>query len=119
MELKQLKKQLKEYMAIPRVSGYEKEMAYRLKEDFEKYCSDVRIDKIGNVIAAFEGSKKGAPTLMVFAHLDTIGFVIKRIDKDGFIYVDRDDDGSGSNKRYRKDSFYWFQKVTETNNSVE
>lgn len=89
MELKQLKKQLKEYMAIPRVSGYEKEMAYRLKEDFEKYCNDVRIDKIGNVIAAFEGSKKGAPALMVFAHLDTIGFVIKRIDKDGFIYVDR------------------------------
>ena len=33
----------------------------------------------------------------------------------GFIYVDRNDDGSGSNKRYKKDSFHWFRHVTETN----
>jgi Beta-glucosidase/6-phospho-beta-glucosidase/beta-galactosidase len=32
----------------------------------------------------------------------------------GFIYVDRNDDGSGSLKRYRKDSFYWYQKVIST-----
>ena len=89
MELKELKKQLKEYMAIPRVSGYEKEMAYRLKEDLGKYSDEVKIDRIGNVIATFKGSQKGAPSLMIFAHMDTIGFVIKRIDPDGFIYVDR------------------------------
>ncbi len=29
----------------------------------------------------------------------------------GFIYVDLDNQGHGSNKRYRKDSFYWYQKV--------
>lgn len=28
----------------------------------------------------------------------------------GFIYVDQDDFGKGSRKRYKKDSFYWFQK---------
>ncbi len=28
-----------------------------------------------------------------------------------FIYVDMDDAGKGSKKRYRKDSFYWYQKV--------
>lgn len=33
----------------------------------------------------------------------------------GFIYVDRNDDGSGTNDRYRKDSFYWFKRVIETN----
>lgn len=33
----------------------------------------------------------------------------------GFIYVDRNDDGSGSLKRYKKKSFYWYQKVIETN----
>ena len=33
----------------------------------------------------------------------------------GFIYVDRDDDGNGSMKRYRKKSFYWYKKVIETN----
>ena len=29
----------------------------------------------------------------------------------GFIYVDLDDKGNGSLKRYRKDSFYWYKKV--------
>ncbi|WP_125763023.1 6-phospho-beta-glucosidase [Companilactobacillus hulinensis] len=35
----------------------------------------------------------------------------------GFIYVDENDDGSGSLDRYRKDSFYWFQNVIKTNGS--
>lgn len=29
----------------------------------------------------------------------------------GFVYIDRDDKGKGSYKRYRKDSFYWYKKV--------
>lgn len=33
----------------------------------------------------------------------------------GFIYVDQDDYGNGSKMRYRKDSFYWYQKVIQTN----
>ncbi len=33
----------------------------------------------------------------------------------GFIYVDKNDDGSGTFKRYKKDSFYWYKKVIETN----
>ena len=33
----------------------------------------------------------------------------------GFIYVDRDDQGGGSLKRYRKDSFYWYKKVIASN----
>lgn len=33
----------------------------------------------------------------------------------GFIYVDADDDGNGSYNRYRKDSFFWYQKVIKSN----
>lgn len=33
----------------------------------------------------------------------------------GFIYVDRNDDGSGTLERYKKKSFYWYQKVIATN----
>ena len=33
----------------------------------------------------------------------------------GFVYVDRDDYGRGSQKRIRKDSFYWYQKVIASN----
>lgn len=33
----------------------------------------------------------------------------------GFIYVDRNDDGTGTLNRYKKKSFYWYQHVIETN----
>lgn len=33
----------------------------------------------------------------------------------GFIYVDQDDDGNGTLERTRKDSFYWYKKVIESN----
>lgn len=33
----------------------------------------------------------------------------------GFIYVDKDDEGHGTLNRYKKDSFYWYKKVIETN----
>ncbi|MDD3218598.1 MAG: glycoside hydrolase family 1 protein [Lachnospiraceae bacterium] len=33
----------------------------------------------------------------------------------GFIYVDRNDDGSGTLNRYKKKSFFWYKKVIGTN----
>ncbi len=33
----------------------------------------------------------------------------------GFIYVDKNDDGTGTLDRYKKDSFYWYKRVIETN----
>ncbi|MDZ5035295.1 family 1 glycosylhydrolase, partial [Clostridium perfringens] len=33
----------------------------------------------------------------------------------GFIYVDKDNEGNGTFKRYKKKSFYWYKKVIESN----
>lgn len=33
----------------------------------------------------------------------------------GFIYVDLDDDGQGTGKRIKKDSYYWYQEVIASN----
>ncbi len=33
----------------------------------------------------------------------------------GFVYVDKQDDGTGTLERKRKKSFYWYKKVIETN----
>lgn len=41
----------------------------------------------------------------------TTGEMAKRY---GFIYVDKNNDGTGTYKRYRKDSFYWYQKVIQS-----
>jgi len=36
----------------------------------------------------------------------------------GFIYVDIDDEGNGTFRRYKKDSFYWYKKVIASNGKV-
>ena len=33
----------------------------------------------------------------------------------GFVYVDKQDDGTGTLARSKKDSFYWYQKVIRSN----
>lgn len=80
---------LKEFMLLPGLSGYEKEVAYKLREEFGKYSNEVVIDKVGNTIAQFEGSDDKAPTVMIYAHIDQLGFIVRRIDQDGYIQVER------------------------------
>lgn len=49
---------------------------------------------------------------LTWAAMDVVstseGYMSKRY---GFIYVDREDDGSGTLKRIPKDSFYWYQRL--------
>ena len=48
--------------------------------------------------------------------MDLVSVSTGEIDKRyGFIYVDRDNRGNGTMKRYRKDSFYWYKQVIESN----
>ncbi|MFB1050653.1 glycoside hydrolase family 1 protein [Paraliobacillus sp. JSM ZJ581] len=48
--------------------------------------------------------------------IDLVSFTTAEIKKRyGFIYVDRNDDGSGTMERYKKKSFEWYKKVIETN----
>ena len=51
-----------------------------------------------------------------WAPIDLISVSTNQMSKRyGFIYVDQDDFGNGSLNRSKKDSFYWYQKVIETN----
>ena len=53
---------------------------------------------------------------MVLVCIDCVSFSTGEMKKRyGMIYVDKNNDGSGSLKRYKKDSFYWYQKVIKTN----
>ena len=48
--------------------------------------------------------------------IDLVSFTTAELSKRyGFIYVDRDDDGTGSLARYRKKSFDWYRRVIASN----
>lgn len=51
--------------------------------------------------------------------IDCVSFTTGEMKKRyGFIYVDRDNEGNGSLKRYKKDSYNWYKKVISSNGEV-
>ena len=51
--------------------------------------------------------------------IDVVSFTTGELRKRyGFIYVDLNDDGTGSGNRYKKKSFGWYQKVIASNGEV-
>ena len=83
------KEVLKEFMLTSAPSGYEGEMAYKLKAHLEQYCSEVTMDRVGNVIAKVPGTDPTLPRAMVFGHMDQLGFIVRKVEEDGYIQVDR------------------------------
>lgn len=78
-----------------------------------------RIDYIRGHIKALEAAIEDGVDVRAYTPWGCIDLVSastgEMAKRYGFIYVDRNDDGTGSFERYRKDSFYWYQKVIQSN----
>ncbi len=66
------------------VSGFEEEIAEVVKAEVEDFVDEVKIDSLGNVICVRNGNEQ---KLMIAAHMDEIGFVVKYIDDKGYIRI--------------------------------
>jgi len=74
---------LKKLVKTPSPSGFEQPVQVLIKEEMRKFADEVKTDIHGNVIGI--KNPEGKPRLMFAAHCDEIGFMIKYIDKNGFI----------------------------------
>lgn len=74
---------LTELISFFGVSGKESPVRNFILKQIRPHVDDIRIDKMGNLIAHKKGS---APTVMLSAHMDEIGLMVKRIEEKGFIY---------------------------------
>ncbi|MBU3182742.1 glycoside hydrolase family 1 protein [Clostridium psychrophilum] len=83
---------------------------------------DYRINYLKNHIIQMEEAVKDGVNLMGYTMWGCIDLVsagtgeMKK--RYGFIYVDKDNDGKGTLKRIKKDSFEWYKNVIETNGEV-
>lgn len=68
------------------VAGFEGDARQVVKEWITDYVDEIRVDALGNLITKKEGNADSS--LMIAAHLDEIGLVIKNIDSDGFLWFD-------------------------------
>lgn len=74
---------LKKLLEAPGISGHEGPVAMIMEAELKKSCGEVFTDDFGNVIAKKGAGKK---KLMIAAHMDEIGLLVKHVSKDGFIY---------------------------------
>ena len=77
-----------ELMLIPGLSGYEGRVRRHLKAALHALGLETRTDRLGNLIATIEGDAD-RPSVMLFAHMDQLGLVVRRIEADGLIRVER------------------------------
>ncbi len=75
-----LKSRTTTYAEIDAVAGHEQAIVRRLVQDLRPLVDEVTVDDFGSVIAADH-----ARSLMVSAHSDEIGAVIKSIEPEGFL----------------------------------
>lgn len=78
---------IKKLSGMHAVSGYEYRINRAIRELLLPYCDDVRIDTLGNVIGVKKCGRNNAPRLLIEAHIDEIGLMVKNIDENGFITV--------------------------------
>jgi putative aminopeptidase FrvX len=75
-------------MLIPGLSGYEGRVRRYLAGALRDLGLETRTDRLGNLIATLDGDA-AAPGVMLFAHMDQLGFVVRKIEANGFIRVER------------------------------
>ncbi|HLZ58380.1 MAG TPA: M42 family metallopeptidase [Ktedonosporobacter sp.] len=75
---------LQRMIASPSPSGFEQSVQQVIREEIQQYTDEVRTDVHGNVIAALNPSAH--PRVMLEAHCDELGFLIRYIDEQGFLY---------------------------------
>lgn len=79
-----LKDILRELSEAPGIPGHEDEVRAILIRRLRSVADEVQVDGIGNLIAMKNGADKG-PRVMLAAHMDEVGFLVRSIDSNGFI----------------------------------
>ena len=80
-----MKKLIKELSDLRGISGFEYRISDKIAEYFRPYADDVTVDTLGNVIAVKRCGKENAKKIMIEAHCDEIGLIVRDIDDRGFV----------------------------------
>src|SRR5215831_7182471 len=83
-----LRQLVTELMLIPGLSGYEGRVRRRLAKELAALGIESRSDRLGNLIATVTGDS-AAPSVMLFAHMDQLGLIVRKIEASGLIRAER------------------------------
>jgi endoglucanase len=90
-----IKKHLIPLLNLSGVPGREAQVIRYMRDALSPLVDELRLDPMGNIFTVKRGNRKG-PRLMIAAHSDEIGLIVKSIEKSGFIRFDKEG-GVGDN----------------------
>lgn len=66
-------------------SGCEDKVRDIIKNEMEKYCDEMYVDSIGNLVCHKKGIKINDKSIMLTAHMDEVGFIISFVTDNGYL----------------------------------
>ena len=76
---------LAELTNAPGASGFEGPVRDILKREWNGLLEDLQTDGLGNLLGSLSGEAE-RPRVLLMAHMDEVGFLVRYIDDDGFIF---------------------------------
>jgi tetrahedral aminopeptidase len=70
-------------------SGYEQTIAKCILEEIKPYADTYRVDALGNVLAFVKGTDPESPSMLLSAHMDEVGFIVKKIEENGLLRFEK------------------------------
>lgn len=83
-----MKELLKRLCSIPGVSSWEDQVRDCVMDIAGQYATELRVDVMGNVIAFKEGVKATGNKLLLTAHMDEVGLMVRSITDEGYLKFD-------------------------------
>lgn len=80
---------LEEMCSIHAVSGREDRMTAFIRDHIRSLVDEVSVDHLGNVVGILKGSRHPEHRLMLQAHMDELGLIVRNITEDGFLRIER------------------------------
>jgi len=76
---------LERLTATPGVSGREEAVRRLVRQELEPLVDEIVTDPMGNLVATRRGV--GGPRVMLAAHMDEVGFLVRHVEDDGFVRI--------------------------------
>ena len=80
-----MKELLKQLCALDGVPGYEDEVREFIEKEVKPYADEMIVDAVGNLLVFKKGAKSRKRPMMLTAHMDEVGFLVRDITEDGML----------------------------------
>ncbi len=78
---------LKKLSNADAIAGREKEVRSILRDEMNAFCDDIQYDHLGSICFKCSASVDDPIKIMFVAHMDEVGFFVRHISDNGFIYL--------------------------------